>query len=70
VNVERLTDLSERPEDQPKLTTEQMLDLLAGAEDADLAYGIAESYEQVERVYVAALNVGTFGAAAASTNPR
>jgi hypothetical protein len=63
--------VSENPEQHaPVLTTEQMLKLLANQGGAEQAYRITEVYEHVERVYNAALNIGTFSAAAASTNPR
>lgn len=52
------------------LTTEQMLELLANPGGTEQAYRITESYEHVERVYNAALSIGTFSATAASTNPR
>ena len=39
-------------------------------ESADGGTRITESYELVERVYNASLKIGTFSAAAASTNPR
>ena len=51
-----------------ELTIEQMLALLAQRTSADHAYEITETYEEVERVYDASLNVGKFGAAAATTN--
>lgn len=67
---ERPIDVTEPAVDPTELTTEQMLALLAQPAQAERAYQITETYEEVERVYDAALNVGTFGAAAASTNPR
>ena len=52
------------------LTTEQMLALLAQRGGTEKAYRITETYERVERVYNASLNIGTFSAAAANTHPR
>jgi hypothetical protein len=55
----------------PALTTEEMLALLAQrGGGTEQAYRITETYERVERVYNASLNIGAFSAAAASTNPR
>ncbi|HZT92845.1 MAG TPA: hypothetical protein VE985_00010 [Gaiellaceae bacterium] len=64
-------DVRDIPEQEPtRLTTEQMLELLGNQGGTEDAYRITETYEHVERVYNAALNIGTFSAAAASTNPR
>lgn len=65
------TSVPENAEQQlSPMTTEQMLALLANEGDAAQAYRITEIFERVERVYNASLNIGTFSAAAASTNPR
>lgn len=58
-NVEQQTE---------QLTTEQMIALLSQPASAELANRIAETYETVERIYNASLNIGTFSASAASTN--
>lgn len=60
----------EQIEEAHALTTEQMLALLSQSARADEAFRITETYEHVERVYNASLNMGTLRAASASTNPR
>lgn len=71
VEVDATDERKSVPEIQqpaPALTTEEMLALVAQGGSTERAYRITEAYEQVERVYNAALSVGVFSAAAASTN--
>lgn len=52
------------------LTTEEMIALLEQPQAADYAYKITQVYDNVEHVYNASLNLGTFSRVAASTNSR
>lgn len=51
-----------------ELSTEEMIALMTKPTAADYAYRVARTYENVERIYNASLNVGTFSSSAASTN--
>jgi hypothetical protein len=62
--VARTDELDESRE----LSTEQMIALLTEPTAAEYAYRVARTYESVERIYNASLNIGTFSSSAATTN--